>query len=241
VKLLLFDVDGTLVLTGGAGVRAMNRAFFEVFGVPEGFRQVRMAGGTDPRLLDEALANAGIADADGRVARFVSTYIDRLGEEIHKPLPPPSVAQPDAHGKRWRGPLPGIPALLDALSGRTDVFLALLTGNYSRGAEIKLAHFDLWRYFRCGAFGEDAERRPELVPVAIARARASGCPALPLHDVVIVGDTTRDVDCARDAGIRCVAVATGGDDASTLRHSGAEHVFDTLEDTDAVLQALLTP
>lgn len=239
MKLLLFDIDGTLVLTGGAGVRAMNRAFHEVWGVPDAFRGVKMAGGTDPRLLDEALALTGTAPADGQVATFERTYLRLLGEEIRRP--PASDASSDPHHRmrRWHGPLPGVRALIEALSLRDDVFLALLTGNYSEGATIKLSHFELWRPFRCGAFGEDAAERPALVPVAVARAAALGCPPVSPRDIVIVGDTVRDVDCARVNGAACVAVATGGDHSATLRAEGADAVFETFEDTAAVVEALV--
>jgi phosphoglycolate phosphatase-like HAD superfamily hydrolase len=141
--------------------------------------------------------------------------------------------------RRWRGPLPGVRDLVTALAPRDDVFLALLTGNYSKGAEIKLTHFDLWQPFRSGAFGEDARERAALVPVAVARAAALGCPRVAPRDVVIVGDTVRDVECAKANGAACVAVATGGDDSGTLHDAGADVVFETLEDTAAVLEALL--
>ena len=238
MKLLLFDVDGTLVLTGGAGVRAMNRAFEDVWGVTDAFRGIRMAGGTDPRLLDEALVLAGVTPCDGQVAVFDETYLRLLSEEILV-RPSGGHADPHHHLRRWHGPLPGVPALVAALGARDEVYLALLTGNYSRGARIKLAHFDLWAPFRCGAFGEDAAERHALVPVAVGRARAAGCPPLGPRDVVVVGDTVRDIDCARANGVPCVAVATGGDTADTLRSAGAEHVFETFEDTAAVVDALL--
>lgn len=240
MKLLLFDVDGTLVLTGGAGVRAMNRAFHEVWGVPDAFRGVRMAGGTDPRLLGEALARHGMAPADGQVAAFERTYLRLLGEEILRPPGTGEASDPHHQMRRWHGPLPGVRALVSALSSRGDVFLALLTGNYSRGARLKLSHFDLWASFRCGAFGEDAAERPALVDVAVARAVALGCPPLSARDVVIVGDTVRDVDCARANGASCVAVATGGDTSETLCAAGADAVFETFEDTQAVITALLS-
>jgi phosphoglycolate phosphatase len=239
VKLLLFDVDGTLVLTGGAGVRAMTRAFQDVWGVPDAFKGVRMAGGTDPRLLDEALANARITVLDGEVARFERTYLRLLSEEIHVRPDRGQAGDPHHHRRGWHGPLPGVPSLVAALAARPDVFLALLTGNYSSGARIKLAHFDLWAPFRCGAFGEDAAERHALVPVAVDRARAAGCPPLDPRDIVVVGDTVRDVSCAQANGVPCLAVATGGDTADTLREAGADAVFETLEDTSAVEQALL--
>ena len=240
MKLLLFDIDGTLVLTGGAGVRAMNRAFLEVWGVEDAFRGVKMAGGTDPRLLDEALAQTGVVAGDGQVAAFERMYLRLLAEEILKPLAGGLANDPHHGMRRWRGPLPGVRNLVTALSPRDDVFLALLTGNYSKGAEIKLTHFDLWQPFHCGAFGEDARERAALVPVAVGRAAALGCPPVAPRDVVIVGDTVRDVECAQANEAACVAVATGGDDSGTLHDAGADVVFETLEDTQAVIAALLS-
>lgn len=239
MKLLLFDVDGTLVLTGGAGVRAMTRAFQDVWGIPDAFRQVRMAGGTDPRLLDEALDRAGVTATDGQVPAFERTYLRLLAEEILHPPTAVAATDPNHRMRRWHGPLPGVRALIEALQRRDEVWLALLTGNYARGAEIKLSHFDLWHPFRCGAFGEDAAERPALVPVAVARALSLGCPPVSPQDVVIVGDTVRDVQCATANGADCVAVATGGDTADTLRAAGARAVFETFDETEAVIDALL--
>jgi phosphoglycolate phosphatase-like HAD superfamily hydrolase len=238
MKLLLFDVDGTLVLTGGAGVRAMGRAFEDVFGVADGFRGVPMPGRMDPGILADGLRAHDIVPRAGDVERFRERYFELLTEALRGTVPTPAASGVPAK-RRFNGALPGVRPLLDALAGRDDVFLALLTGNYTRGARMKLEHFDLWRYFVCGAFGEDAAERHELVPIAVARAREAGCPDVAPHDVVVIGDTTRDVSCARDAGVRCLAVATGGDDIETLRAAGPDTVFPTLEDTGAVVAALL--
>jgi len=128
-----------------------------------------------------------------------------------------------------------VPELVHALSARDDVFLALLTGNYTLAAEIKLGYFDLWKPFRCGAFGEDAESRHELVPIAIDRARALGCPPVAPDDVIVIGDTPLDVECARRAGVRSLAVATGGCDVDTLLAAGADLAVESLADTDAIV------
>ena len=150
-------------------------------------------------------------------------------------MPAGEVPRPGA-GKRV---LPGITPLLDALEPDARHFLALLTGNYADAAEVKLGHFDLWRYFRCGAFGEDHGDRNHLVPVAMHRARAQG---LPLHvepaHAIVIGDTPRDVACAHAHGARCLAVATGEYSAEVLRGAGADVVFEDLSDTSAVLHAL---
>lgn len=238
MRLLLFDVDGTLVLTGGAGVRAMGRAFEEVFGVADGFRGVPMPGRMDPGILGDGLRAHGIVPRAGDIGRFRERYFELLVEEMRGEVPPPAASGVPAK-RRYNGALPGVRPLLDALAGRRDAFVALLTGNYARGARLKLEHFDLWRYFVCGAFGEDAGERYELVPVAVARAREAGCPDVSSDDVVVIGDTTRDISCARDAGVRCLAVATGGDDIDTLKNAKPDALFPTLEDTEAVVAALL--
>jgi phosphoglycolate phosphatase-like HAD superfamily hydrolase len=252
MRLLLFDVDGTLVLTGGAAARAMDEAFHEVFGVQGAFDHVPMPGRTDGAILVDAfvralpqsqilagaLSEAGVQPVDGQVARFKAAYLARFAEEIHKPVPV-DPAKPSR--LRFKGVLPGVRELLDALSSRPDMFLGLLTGNYKQGARIKLEYFDLWRYFACGAFGDDAVNRHELVPVAIARSREAGCPALDSHDVVIIGDTPLDVACARDAGINCLAVATGGYSVDALQAAGADVALASLADTDAVVRCLAGP
>jgi phosphoglycolate phosphatase len=224
-KIVLFDIDGTLVLTGGAGSRAMNRAFEDVFRVAAAFEGVPMHGRTDRGLLEDALARNGIVLEDGLLGRFRDRYFERLRKTIHEPGP-------------RKGPMPGVRDLLDALDARPDVFLALLTGNYEQAARIKLEHFDLWRYFRCGAYGGDVVDRNELFPLALSRAYGCGAPRLPASDVLVVGDTVLDVACAAAAGARSVAVATGPSDVETLRLSGADVVLEDLGDAAAFLTLL---
>jgi phosphoglycolate phosphatase len=220
-KLFLFDIDGTLVITGGAGQRAMNRAFDDVFGIPDAFTGIELAGRTDTSILGEAMSPTPDA-----TAAFRARYLVCLQEEVPRPGPNKRV-------------LPGITDLLAELEPRPHNFLGLLTGNYCDAAEVKLSHFDLWRYFRCGAFGEDHGDRNALVPVALDRARSAGVP--PHVDearVVVIGDTPRDVRCAHAHGARCVAVATGEYSVDALRGAGADVVFGDLSDTRAVLATL---
>jgi phosphoglycolate phosphatase-like HAD superfamily hydrolase len=242
MRLLLFDVDGTLVLTAGAAVRAMDDAFHEVFGVRGAFEHIPMPGRTDgailkdaftraipqSQILADALSATGVHPVDGQIARYKTVYFERFAEEIRKPV---SADQTRPSRHRFKGVLPGVREVLDALDGRPDVFLGLLTGNYEQGARIKLEYFDLWRYFRCGAYGDDSLDRHALVPVAVARSRQAGCPAVDPHDVVIIGDTPLDIACARDAGISCLAVATGGFSVDALRAAGADTVLESLADT----------
>ena len=134
--------------------------------------------------------------------------------------------------------LPGVRPLLDRLERRDDVYLALLTGNYEDGARMKLEYFDLWRYFACGAFGDDAAERNGLFPKSMAAIRACGGPAVSPADVTVVGDTPLDVACAAASGARSLAVATGGFDLATLRAAGADVVLQDLGDTNEVLRVL---
>jgi phosphoglycolate phosphatase len=224
-KLILFDVDGTLVLSGGAGVRAMNRAFEALGGVGDAFAGVRMAGRTDQAIVLDVLSRLGLSLDESWHRRFRETYFACLREEIEHPAPE----------KRM---MPGIRPLLDALVARDDVWMGLLTGNFEEGARIKLAHFDLAGYFAWGAFAEDSADRNALVPIALARAAEQGAPGFARDRVFVVGDTPLDVACARAAGVRAIAVATGPYDTGTLRASGADAVFADLSDGAAFLQAI---
>jgi phosphoglycolate phosphatase len=221
-KVLLFDIDGTLVLTGGAGQRAMARAFEDIFSIPNAFQHIGMPGRTDAWILSDAVTAHGVPSAGGDLVRFRDVYLEHLRYEIEQP------------GAR-KGVMPGVRPLLDRLSGRDDVYLALLTGNYEDAARIKLEFFDLWRYFQCGAFGDDAPDRNGLLPKALAAILACGGPAVAAGEVVVVGDTPLDVACAAASGARSLAVATGGYDADALRAAGADVVFEDLSDTDAVV------
>lgn len=225
MTLILFDIDGTLVLTGGAGGRAMARAFEELFVVPDAFRGIPFPGRTDAWLLSDAAAAHGIPPDSPVLARFPDVYLRHLAIELEHPGP-------------RKGVMPGVRALLDALSGRDDVYLALLTGNYEAAAQVKLEYFDLWRYFPCGAFGDHAPDRNSLLGKAVARVVASGGPTVDAAEAVVIGDTPLDVACATASGARSIGVATGNHSLEELRAAGADVVFADLSDIDAVLDAL---
>ena len=225
--LVLFDIDGTLLLTGRAGVRAMTAAFAELFGVADAFAAVSMGGRTDSYLLSRALAAAGLPDTGDVHESFQERYIVRLAAEINQP------------GTGRKGVLPGVTALLDAVRAKSHIHAALLTGNYRSAADIKLSHFGLSGHFSWGAFSDDAADRNALVPIARNRARARGILADPPGRTIVVGDTPYDVECARVAGARAIAVATGGFSASELRAAGADVVLEDLTETEAVLELLV--
>jgi phosphoglycolate phosphatase-like HAD superfamily hydrolase len=211
-------------MTGGAGQRAMARAFENLFAVPDAFRNIPMPGRTDAGILADAAAAHGVAVDD--LSPFRDLYVALLTEEIEQPSARKRV-------------MPGVRILLEQLAARPDTFLALLTGNYERGAEVKLRHFDLWRFFRCGAFGDSTLDRNHLLPAVLERIGVCGGPVDP-SDTVVIGDTPLDVACAAAGGARSIAVATGGYDVETLRQAGAAVVFEDLSDTEAVLAEILS-
>lgn len=225
MTIVLLDIDGTLIRTGRAGSRAMNRAFEDLFGVAGAFDGVEMAGRTDKWIVDDAAARAGIDMTGGNFQRFRDRYFSRLTETLREPSP-------------GKGVLPGVRRLLDTIDTRDDIFPALLTGNCEEGARIKLQHFDIWKHFRCGAYGDEISDRNALFGVALERAQACGAPYVHASDVIVIGDTVHDVTCAKAAGARSVAVATGPCDVDTLRKSGADVVVRDLTDTDAFFRML---
>jgi phosphoglycolate phosphatase len=204
----------------------MARAFEEIFGVADAFRGMSMAGRTDPWILADAVTAQGIPPDSPHLARFPEVYLRHLANEIDKP------------GKGRRGVMPGVPGLLDTLARRDDVYLALLTGNFEAGARLKLEHFDLWRYFHGGAFGDDAPQRNGLVSKALARVAACGGPVFSSRDAIVIGDTPLDVECARHCGARSIAVATGSHSVEHLRAAGADVVVEDLADTESVLRVI---
>jgi phosphoglycolate phosphatase len=227
MKIVLFDIDGTLIRTGRAGSRAMNRAFEDLFGVPRAFDEIPMAGRTDRGILEEGAERAGVKLGDRNVQRFRDRYYQRLVEALGEPSPDKRV-------------LPGVRTLLDTLAVREDIFLALLTGNCEQGARIKLEHFDLWEFFRGGAYGDDVADRNALFGMAMTRVFDCGVGPVRAHDVIVIGDTVLDVACAKAAGARSVAVATGPSGVGALQAAGADVVMEDLRDPDDVLQLLRT-
>jgi phosphoglycolate phosphatase-like HAD superfamily hydrolase len=224
--LILFDIDGTLVLTGRAGWRAMNRACAVEVGHDRALDGVEFAGRTDWSILGDIMRKHDRPMDRPMLDRLNRRYVAHLAEEIQLP------------GTGVKDVMPGIRTLIDALERRDDVALGLLTGNFVEGARIKLQYFDLWKHFPFGAFGDDAADRNDLVPVAVRRAREAGIAGVEPSRVMVIGDTPNDVECARVAGATPVAVATGSYTVEQLRETGAEIVFQDLSDTKAFLKLL---
>jgi len=227
--LVLFDIDGTLLLTPGAGRRAITAAMADRMIDGEAWQRIRFDGKTDPQIVREMLAAAGdqAADDPAAIESILARYVDLLEAELAR------------NAGRTRL-LPGVSALLDRLELEGDVILGLLTGNVVRGAGLKLRSGGLDpARFRVGAYGSDSPHRPDLPAIAAERATPIFGRTPAGEMVVIVGDTPADVTCGRAIGARAVAVATGSYDLPALREAGARHAFADLADTDAVLEAIL--
>jgi phosphoglycolate phosphatase len=224
--LVLFDIDGTLIQSGRAGVRGMNLAFARLYGRDRALDGVAIAGRTDRAIVMDVLSAIGCEPTDEEIIKLRDAYLQSLRAEIGRVVADPS------------GVLPGVAPLLDALRSRPDTVVGLLTGNFAGGAAIKLGHFQLWERFPFGAFGDDHVDRRALVPVAIRRAGEAGHSVSSPDRVVIIGDTPLDVDCAKAHGARALAVATGPFAGDSLRAARADLVVDTLADTRRIVQWL---
>jgi len=216
IKLILFDIDGTLIRSAGAGSMAFGRAFDTLFNLPDGAQSLDFAGRTDRSLLQEFFQNHGIDGTPDLEEAFFDIYSHWLGELL-----------PQVEGAA----LPGVRDLLDTLIDMDEApHLGLLTGNARLAAEIKLRHFDLWKGFKIGSFGDDHHCRNELARKAMLRSRAMLDPSLEEAEILVIGDTPRDVACAHSIGAKSLAVATGSFNQSALEEAGASHTVQTLAD-----------
>lgn len=215
VRLILFDVDGTLLRCGPQVRPIFAEAMKAVYGTAGDLDSYDFSGKTDQQIVLELLAGTGRAPAEAIAAlpRMRALYLESLERRL------------DRDGMEV---LPGVEDLLADLASRDGVALGLLTGNWRRGAEIKLSRFALDRFFRFGAFGDDGIERNELPPVALARAGELFGRRFEAADALIVGDSTRDVACARAHGVPMVGVTTGWTPAERLWRAGADRVVDSL-------------
>jgi phosphoglycolate phosphatase-like HAD superfamily hydrolase len=214
-KLILFDIDGTLVNCGPQGRLLFEAALIEVFGTAGNLRAIDLAGKTDPGIALEALATAGFSPEAvlAELPRLKASYVARLAQALDR---------------ERMCLLPGLPEVLTRLAKRDDIVLALLTGNWEPGARIKLSRFDLNGFFAFGAFGCDGAARDLLPPVALDRAfQATGRRFRP-EETLIVGDSLNDIACAHAHGIAVLGVATGHTTAATLEAAGADWVVPDL-------------
>lgn len=222
-RLLLFDIDGTLISSGGAGEAALKDAMLSRFAVEEDLDGIILAGATDGRIARELLEKHSISVSPENVSALLDTYLGHLTERIGR------------HDGRL---LPGIVSLLKVLSERTDVVLALLTGNVSRGAKIKLTHYGVWDFFEFGAFADDHHDRNELGKFARARALERHGEDFPPSRIYVIGDTPKDIECGRAIGACTVAIATGHYSSAELRDHAPDFLFEDLSDTERVVELL---
>jgi len=230
VKLVLFDIDGTIMLSAGAGGRAVRRALVEVFG-GSGPEKHRFDGKTDPQIVRELMSIAGHGDEhiDARMPALFDRYLAYLDEELG--------VSSASGGIRV---MPGIFELLDALEARNDVVLGLLTGNLAEGARAKLSAAGINPdRFRVGAYGSDHELRGELPAVAQRRARDELGLIVSGRDIVVIGDTPADLQCGAALGCTAIGVATGMYSLDDLRQHRPAAVFPNLADTPSVVRAIL--
>ena len=219
-RIILFDIDMTLIRSQGAGRAALNGAFADTFGLESATEGISFDGRTDRAILGEIIALHSLGtDAYGRVSE---AYLRGLSASL---------------SDRPGTVLPGVEALLPLLQ-QSHGAIGLATGNMRPGAETKLAHYGLWHWFSGGGFGDDTPVRADLVRAGIRdMAALLGIDADP-RETIVIGDTPLDVAAAQAAGARTLAVATGSHTAEALRESGADWVLDDLSDTAAVMKLL---
>ena len=227
MKLILFDIDGTLITSRGAGRRAMRTALERVFGAAGGIDQYDLRGRTDTRIVHDVMGALGWAPARvrERLDDFFEAYLGGLTSEIGD--------------GRHVVTLPGVSTVVERLAQSPEALLGLVTGNIEEGARIKLLPTGLWPHFRVGAYGSDHMDRRHLPSLAARRAQALVGRSFAPTDVVVIGDTPHDVDCARAFGAVAVAVTTGQYTRAELHAERPDHLFDDLGDVDKVLEAVL--
>jgi phosphoglycolate phosphatase len=218
--LYLFDIDGTILLTGGAGSRALNRVFRDRHDLDGAMDDVSAGGKTDPQIVTEIFVrHLGRAPTAAEIDAVIDDYVPLLRAELRR-------------SPAFRT-MPAVAEAIDYLEGRPGIHLGIATGNVRAGARAKLEHIDLWERFAFGGFGDDSAERPGLVERAIERGCAHVGARVARELVVVVGDTPLDIAAARACGVRVVAVATGAVDPETLAAAAPDAVLDTLAELPA--------
>ena len=222
-RLLLFDIDGTLIHSGGAGVQALISAFRERFGITDDLRGIEIAGMTDSGIVASILKKYNIPATTENVSAFLDSYVHFLSLEL-----------PRREGKL----LPGVLELLEELKSRPHLVLALLTGNVSRGAQLKLEHYGVWHLFEFGAFADDHQDRNQLGSFARARAREKHGREFSASQIDVIGDTPRDIACGKAIGARTIAVATGKWSREQLAEHQPDFLIDDLSNVNQIIDTL---
>lgn len=221
-KLALFDIDQTILYSGGAGEKALGDAVEDLFGDGD-LAGIEIAGRTDFGIARQVLECRGLEPTESETKRFLAAYLGHLERKL---------------GEIKGHLLPGFPEILERLGAMPSVALGLLTGNVKRGAELKLRHYGVWQYFSFGAFADDSHDRNQLGAFALARANAAcGTEFLP-GNTFVLGDTPHDIACAKAFKARSVGVASGNFTRAQLAACDPDFVFDNLGDPPAVIETL---
>ena len=218
MTILLFDIDGTLSTSQGAGTQAMTRTFKQLWGIDNALKGMNFAGRSDSWIVPTALSNQGRDCSPEDLARFIDHYVPHLGDAVEE---------------RNSRLCPGVVPLLEALT-KENVTLGLGTGNFRRAAEAKLRPFGIWDYFVDGGFGDDHPDRTQLLAAGLERLRRHSTDGA---DAVVIGDTSHDIEAGHAIGAKVVAVKTGYAQPGDL--DNADVILDDLSDLQASLEALI--
>lgn len=222
MKLILFDLDGTILLSGGAGARAVNRACKKIHGIEDVMDRIMPDGKTDKAILREIFRAIEKDFSPDQVNGLFKEYLIFLKEEV-------------TNSTEYRV-MPGIPELIGALYERDNIIIGIATGNIEEAALIKLERSGLSHYFKFGGFGSDFENREELIRIAIERGEKFLNYERKFERVFVIGDTPLDVIHARAAGAKTVAVATGSYSVSDLERCNPDYLFENFSDFESVLK-----
>ncbi len=223
MHICFLDIDGTLILTGGAGQTAFARTLADDFGIQEIDRAVQFAGRSDRAIAMDLFRSHGVDPSPENWRRFCTAYLSRLEEAL---------AAHQGHV------LPGVVELLATLADRGDVAVGLLTGNVREGAKRKLSFYGLWEHFPFGGFGDEHVERCDIAAAALEAARLHLNGAGGLGQVLVIGDTLHDISCGRSIDARCIAVPTGHTTAAELRTGKPDVIVETLAHTAPILALL---
>ena len=226
IKAVLFDIDGTILNCHGAGRLSLIKATKEIFGTTGLMDNVNFQGKTDPQILHESLINIGISEKEisDNMTQLMKTYFKYLRKNIieHKVTL-----------------LPGIVEILNKLTENKSVMPGLLTGNFKESAKIKLSKYDLNNYFLFGVFGSDTPARNDMPQIAKNRIKKRFLVDIDYKDMIIIGDTVHDINCAKNAGAISISVGTGWTEKGILLENNPDYFFEDMSNTDQIADIIL--